>query len=278
MDSPPISIILPTYNRAHTLERAIDSVFQQTYKNWELLVVDDGSTDNTREILEPYLQGSKVKYFRQDRRGVSAARNAGVMASMGSWLAFLDSDDEWMSHKLELQVKQILTEPEVKIIHTEEIWVRNAVRVNPAKKHRKKGGWIYPDALKLCCMSPSSIMINKEFFQQFRGFREDFPVCEDYHLWLHMTSQVPVFFIPEPLVIKYGGHEDQLSRSLKAMDYYRVRAMSEILENRQLPEEWRQLTLQELKHKSNILLKGYRKHNNLHHYDEVLMIQQKWCS
>lgn len=274
---PLVSVIIPSYNRRESIQRAIHSVFSQTYKHFELIVVDDGSTDGTWEALLPYHQQSQIRLIGQHQLGVSAARNCGVRAAQGEWLAFLDSDDEWLEDKLLRQVDWALQNWVVPIIHGEEIWIRNGVRVNQRKKHQKKGGWIFTDALKLCCMSPSSIMIRRDFFEEFGGFREDFPVCEDYHLWLHMTSQTPVGFIEDPVVVKYGGHEDQLSRKYVAMDYYRILSIADVLRTRKLSDVWRKEALQELKRKSDILLKGYQKHNNMSQYEKVLSIQNEWC-
>ncbi len=100
----------------------------------------------------------------------------------------------------------------MRVCHTDEIWIRNGRRVNARKKHGKKGGWIFQHCLPLCAMSPSSIMIHRDVFTALGGFDERLPACEDYDLWLRITARYPVLFTRQPLIEKYGGHDDQLSR------------------------------------------------------------------
>lgn len=266
-----ISVIIPTYNRANVLERAVQSVLLQQDCEFELIVVDDGSTDNTQEVLKNYKDQGVVRVFKTENRGVSAARNYAVEQAKGGWIGFLDSDDEWLPNKLKLQVDYRQSNPKLKLIHGEEVWIRNGKRVNPMKKHTKKGGDVFADALKLCCISPSTVFIEKDFFQSLGGFREDFPVCEDYDLWLKVTSKHSVGFVETPIIKKYGGHGDQLSRKFKAMDYWRVMAIDQILQG-DLSLEKRKLARKELESKAQILLKGYRRHENLTRYDEIFKI------
>ncbi len=227
---PLVSVIIPTYNRWPMVGEAINSVLAQSYRGFELVVVDDGSEDGTAErILTKY--GSRIRLFSQPRRGVAAARNLGVGRSTGKYLAFLDSDDLWRPKKLEAQVAFMESHSEAAICQTEEIWIRNGVRVNPKKKHRKPSGDIFRASLDLCLVSPSAVMIARELFDRLGGFDESFPVCEDYDLWLRVTAELKVFLIPAPLVIKRGGHADQLSRSTWGLDRFRVRALRKILES-----------------------------------------------
>lgn len=273
MLGPKISIIIPTYNRAHTLERAIKSVLNQTYKNYQLIVVDDGSIDNTNQIIANYPQ---VDYLKQNNQGVSSARNLGIKHAKGDWIALLDSDDEWLASKLELQVEYSLNHPQIELIHGEEIWIRNGARVNPMKKHQKGGGDQFAQSLKLCCISPSAVLIKKTLLDSVGTFREDYPVCEDYDLWLKITAKYPVGFVSNPIIQKYGGHEDQLSRKHVAMDYYRIKSIDWILTNGDLEAEKRKLAIDELKKKAKILIKGYEKHNNLENLAEIKSISQQY--
>lgn len=263
---PLVSVIIPTYNRAQTIERAVNSVLGQTMGNLELIVVDDGSTDETQEILKKF---QYIRVISTENQGVSRARNLGVQAAKGSWVAFLDSDDEWLPEKLAKQFHEASLKPECQLVHGDEIWIRNGVRVNPMKKHAKSGGDIFENALKLCCISPSTAMIKKSLFEELGGFREDFPVCEDYDLWLKVTARHPVAYVDDFLIKKYGGHEDQLSRRYKAMDYWRVVSMLDLLENSPLSEKKWEMLFKEVQKKSDILLKGYRKHQNLSQYDFI---------
>lgn len=270
-----VSIVIPTYNRADVLGRAIESVLQQTETNWELILIDDGSTDDTAQVIAPYLKDRRLLFFKTPNRGVSAARNFAIRQAQAEWIAFLDSDDEWLKDKLRLQLQTTREKPTVPLVHGDEIWIRKGVRVNPMKKHLKQGGNIYKEALKLCCISPSTAMIKKSLLFDVGLFREDFPVCEDYDLWLKITSQHSVAYVDQFLIRKYGGHSDQLSRAYKAMDYWRIRAMKDRLDSMSLTAQQIKLTKKEIQTKSNILLKGYRKHGNLEKYQQVFDIRQQ---
>jgi len=222
-----ISIIIPTYNRAYCLPRAIDSALKQSYQAQNIIVVDDGSTDDTVSLIkEKYPQ---VIFIQQKNAGVSAARNNGIKHVDTDWVALLDSDDEWLPDKLEQQVALIAKNPESKLCHTEEIWIRNGVRVNQMNKHQKSGGWIFEKCLPLCAMSPSSVLMRKTLFDEVGLFREDLPACEDYDLWLKICASNPVLYLEEPGIIKYGGHEDQLSQKFWGMDRFRIKSLLGLL-------------------------------------------------
>ena len=262
MNTPAISVVIPTFNRAHVLERAIDSVLMQDFRDFELIIVDDGSRDCTKELLETVAnrEGERVRCLFQENRGVSSARNLGIRASLGEWVAFLDSDDEWLIQKLSLQAAFAKKSPEVSIIHGEEIWIRRGIRVNPMKKHQKFGGFIFEKCLPLCVISPSAVMIKRHLLIESGGFREDYPVCEDYDLWLELTALHEVGFIESPLIKKYGGHDDQLSASLKAMDYYRLKTLCRLWTEKHYPVNSAAALLGEIRNKSRILLKGLEKY------------------
>ncbi len=259
------SVIIPTFNRADVLKRAVDSVLNQTYKKFELIVVDDGSTDQTKELLEKY---NDIRIITQVNKGVSAARNTAIKKSNGNWICFLDSDDEWISTKLESQKNAILSHPKFIWNHTNEIWIRNGVRVNQMKKHQKAGGDQFKRSLELCIISPSTVCIRKDILIDHL-FREDLPVCEDYDLWLKLSSQYEIDFIEEPLIYKYGGHKDQLSRKYIAMDFFRLKSMFDLYLKYNLSVQQIEQLKVEFRKKARVLLKGYKKHNNLIHVDEV---------
>lgn len=251
-----VSVIIPTYNRWPMVGEAVDSVLNQSCGDFELIVIDDGSEDETREKLAQY--GPKIRLFCQDRRGVAAARNFGVGQSTGEYLAFLDSDDLWKEKKLEVQLRFMESHPEIEICQTEEVWIRNGTRVNPKKKHRKPSGDIFRPCLELCLISPSAVMMTRELFQRNGGFDESFSVCEDYDLWLRMTLDTRVPLVSEALVIKRGGHRDQLSRSVWGLDRFRVRALSKVLKSG-VSGEKRAWALAALKKKVAVLCQGARK-------------------
>jgi len=264
-----ISVIIPTYNRAYVLERAIDSVLKQTYQNIELIIIDDASTDNTSELLEKYHQDNRVSVVQLSKNsGVSHARNQGIERAQGEWVAFLDSDDEWLPKKLEQQVVILNENPEHKLIHGEEIWIRRGKRVNPMKKHAKSGGDIFERCLELCLISPSAVMIEKDYLAKVGLFDESFPVCEDYELWLRVTSDIPVGFLAIPCITKYGGHEDQLSQKFRGMDFWRVKGMAKLRCQKSLPADQLQALEKIMKKKVEVLLNGREKHGgNLPHID-----------
>lgn len=265
-----IDIIIPTYNRAYCLERAINSVLKQTYKNFNLLIIDDNSSDNTKEITNQYLNDERVSYYKLDvNKGVSAARNIGIEKSTSSWVAFLDSDDEWLEDKLTKQVEYINLNPNLPLIHGEEIWYRNNKRVNPKKIHKKSGGHIFERCLKLCLISPSAVIIKKEILDEFKGFDEQFVVCEDYDLWLKITAKYEIGFIEDPILNKFGGHEDQLSAKYFAMDYYRVKSIYLLNKKSELTINQKMMSLTELAVKAKVLINGYIKHNNTKDLVEV---------
>jgi glycosyltransferase involved in cell wall biosynthesis len=253
---PLVSVIIPTYNRGWTIKEAVESVFAQDTEDYELLVVDDGSTDNTADILRSY--GSDIKVIRQSNKGVSAARNAGIAASSGQLLAFLDSDDLWLPAKLSRQVEFFSSKPEAVINQTQELWIRNGRRVNPKKRHHKFSGPIFERSLALCLVSPSAVMIRKGLFETIGGFDESLPACEDYDFWLRVSCRYPVDLIDTPLIIKRGGHPDQLSRAA-GLDKYRIKALVKIIESRLLSILQYRSAVETLRGKCRIYANGCRK-------------------
>ena len=193
-----ISVIIPTYNRKHSLPRTLDSVLAQSFQPFEIIVIDDGSTDGTADWLKSnYLS---IKSISQSNQGVSSARNIGIKQAEGNWIALLDSDDEWLPDKLAKQVKALKENPEFLFCHTNEIWIRNGVRVNQQKKHQKYGGHIFEKCLDMCRVSPSSSLFHKSVLDDVGLFNEKLKVCEDYDLWLRISAQYPVLFLDELLI------------------------------------------------------------------------------
>jgi len=268
---PRVSIVIPTFNRASTLPRAITSVLQQTFKDFDLWIIDDGSTDHTEKLMETWSK-NKIHYIKQKNFGVSTARNSGIKLSTGEWLAFLDSDDEWLPQKLQKQFDFIERYPKIPLVHGEEIWVRNGKRVNAKHIHQKFGGSIFQKCLALCLISPSAAIMQRSLLAEVGAWDEEFIVCEDYDLWLKITAKHEVGFISDPLIKKYGGHADQLSGKYKAMDFWRIKAMKNILENGLLDSGDIKAVKNEMQKKGEILLNGYKKHNNMENYTLV----KKW--
>ncbi|MBW1698889.1 MAG: glycosyltransferase [Deltaproteobacteria bacterium] len=228
---PLVSVIIPTFNRGWILKEAIDSVLAQDFKHFELIIVDDGSTDNTRQVLEPY--SDRLAIIRQQNAGVSSARNRGIASARGQFVAFLDSDDLWLPQKLSRQVSFFESNPDALICQTEEIWVRNGVRVNPKNRHKKESGTIFKRSLALCLVSPSAVMVRRSLFDKVGGFDETLPACEDYDLWLRVSYRYPIHLIETPLIVKRGGHPDQLSLSA-GLDRFRIYSLKKLLDNENL--------------------------------------------
>ncbi|MBM4262087.1 MAG: glycosyltransferase [Deltaproteobacteria bacterium] len=272
--APLVSVIIPTYNRWPWVGEAIDSVLRQTFADFELIVVDDGSTDETESRLAHY--GTRVQVISQVKGGVSSARNRGVRASRGKYLAFLDSDDIWLPRKLEQQIAFMESHREYNICQTEEIWMRDGVRVNPRNIHRKPSGDIFRASLDLCLVSPSAAMLTRELFDRVGGFDENLPVCEDYDLWLRIAVDQEVGLLPEPLIVKRGGHADQLSHALWGMDRFRVAALQKLLRGH-LPLQKRAWAFAVLQRKVRVLTQGARKRGRFAEAAEYEAMPLEFC-
>jgi glycosyltransferase involved in cell wall biosynthesis len=267
-----IDVIIPTYNREHMLERAVESVTKQKYPAKNLWIIDDGSTDKTSELIDELTKKFSelaIHSIKTENHGVSAARNLALEKSTAPWVAFLDSDDEWLENRLKLQVEYLEKHPQVELVHGEEIWLKNGKRINQKAIHQKSGGKIFERCLQLCLISPSATLVKRSLLDEVGHFREDFPVCEDYDLWLRITHGHDVGFISEPIIKKHGGHSGQLSIKYVAMDYWRVKSMTDLLERNVLSPSDELALRMELKKKASILLNGYLKHKNFDDYDEV---------
>ncbi len=274
MSAPLISVIIPTYNRAAFVLEAVESVYRQTFQDFELIVVDDGSTDGTAEVLKNYQNHLIYRY--QANQGVSSARNLGLQMASGKWVAFLDSDDLWLPRKLETQVRFFSQNPEAVICQTEEIWIRNGRRVNPQKKHRKFSGDIFDPSLLLCLVSPSAVMIQRDLFDQEGCFDETLPACEDYDLWLRISSRFPVYLIDLPLVVKRGGHPDQLSRATPTLDRYRIQALVKLLDSGRLTAGQYESAFEALKNKCRIYGQGCLKRGKKEEGNDYLDLPERY--
>ncbi len=250
----PISVIIPVYNRPDFVCEALDSVYQQTFQTDEVIVVDDGSHDMTVENIRTYFP--EVYLIQQAHRGVAAARNTGIRHARNDWIAFLDSDDIKNKKKIEHQWRFHIENPEWLVSQTEEIWIRKGKRIHPKTYHKKIHGWQFPQALERCLISPSAVLIHRTVFEQIGYFDESFPACEDYELWLRLTLRYPVALVPFPGVVKRGGHGDQLSHTIRALDRFRIRALMKLIRQESLTSEQRNIVLKELEKKIRVYLQG----------------------
>ena len=263
-----ISVIIPTFNRSSFLTRSINSVLNQTYNDFKLIVVDDGSIDNTNDLINSNYQN--IIYLHQNNKGVSSARNLGINTTKSEWIAFLDSDDEWHPKKLELQVKELKKNPSYFICHTNEKWIKNGKHLNQKNKHQKYGGWIFDKCLSLCCVSPSSIIIHNTVFKNCGIFDENFPVCEDYELWLRISSKYKFLYLQDKLLTKYGGHSDQLSTKYWGMDRFRIEALYKLIDVGKLSFQNLKIAKKMLNHKTKIYTDGALKRGKIDEAENYL--------
>jgi len=271
-----VSVIIPTYQRARILKRALLSVFSQSYRKIEVLVVDDGSTDDTYRVVRKFAE--KVNYYYIPHSGVSKARNIGIKHSRGEWIAFLDSDDYWLPDKLKKQMHYLAINSRYWICHCDEIWIKNGKRINQGKKHKKYEGWFFYPSLELCLISPSSVIIHRSIFDKVGLFDESFNVVEDYEMWLRITSLFPIGYLDEKLVVKTGGHSDQLSGTIQGIEGYRIKALEKLIQSNHLKGDFLNQALKVYMKKCSIYVNGCLKRNRYNEAERIMNNMEKLCS
>lgn len=276
-----ISAIIPTYNRKELLQRAIQSVFTQTHPVDELLIIDDGSTDDTSDYIANLRPVAPVplRYHFQANSGAAAARNTGVGIAFGDLLCFLDSDDHWSRDKIDIQHRAMQEQPDYLISHTRETWYRDGKRVNQKKKHDPPHGDVFARSLGMCVVGMSTVMVRKELFNRFGGFDPTLICCEDYDLWLRVSCKVPFLLIPQPLTIKDGGREDQLSALHRmGMDRYRIQALCSLLESQVLTMDQYEKARDEVGKKCRIYGNGCIKHGRRQEGEKYLQLADQYTT
>lgn len=273
---PRVSVVIPVYNRSGFLKDAIESVLAQTVTDLELVVVDDGSTDDTLETAARSAElDDRVRVISTEHTGFpGAARNRGVEASSARIIAFLDSDDLWLPRKIEKQLP-LHEEDEACFSHTEEVWVRDDRVVSQAHRRHRREGDLFEVSLAKCVIGPSTVMIARNLFEQSGGFRNDLEVGEDYELWLRLTDRVKVAHVSEALTVKRGGHPDQLSGRYGQIEIFRITALKAIVDSNGLSEPHLRLARGELAAKCMIYAGGARKrgrHNEADTYERLAPI------
>ncbi len=279
MNFPLVSVIIPTYNRESIVSRAIESVIGQSYPNWELIVVDDGSEDRTWNHLISHISSWKrsllgfgknqksILLYQREHSGVSRTRNFGVEKSSGEWISFLDSDDEWLPHKLKKQMEFHALYPEFEFSQTKEFWNKNGNVKEPKGKHKKISGHFLQKSLELCMVTNSSFMAKKKSWMEIGGFRDELLTCEDYDLWNRILIQnQKIGLVDEALLIRYGGHDDQLSMLYPAMERFRLYSLILTKSELQtagkwnlLPVSWQKLWDQAIEKRFSVLISGRKK-------------------
>lgn len=272
---PKVSVIITTFNRRSYLKEAVESVVSQDFTDREIIVIDDGSTDGTAEIAATL----PVRYIGKENGGISSARNAGLHAASGEYIAFLDVDDLWKKRKLSTQM-EVMTSSGALLSYTDEVWIRDGKWLNQKLRHRKYSGWIFEQCLRLCIISPSSAVIHRSVFEDVGPFDENLPVCEDYDMWLRITARYPVAFIEKPLIIKRGGHNDQLSRAYEGMDRFRIASIRKLLDSGEIDGagDLKVKAVQELMYKCRIYSKGALKRgktDEARYYEQLPVLYQE---
>ncbi|MCK5607342.1 glycosyltransferase [Candidatus Pacearchaeota archaeon] len=204
---PKVSVIIPTYNRSHVIYRSIQSVLNQTYQDFEIIVVDDGSTDNTEDVIRNF-NDSRIIYIRHnDNKGVAAARNTGIKASKSEYIAFQDSDDEWFSEKLNKQIEAFEMNPEIGIIYTDMLRINKEGEIkywhSPTVSY---GHIINPKTMDYQFMGLGivSTLIKRECFNKVGDLDENFPRFEDLEIFIRLSKHYHFHHIKEPLVSYYA--------------------------------------------------------------------------
>jgi len=211
---PAVTVIIPTYNRAAIVGRAIRSVLRQTCRDWELIVVDDASTDGTEQVVKSFCE-PRIKYIRHDQnRRVSAARNTALRAAQGEYVAFLDDDDEWLAEKLALELEVLRhADPQVGLVYTGKTVFDERGRILQVRMP-VEAGWVYEAMLDRHFIgSPSRVTVKKEILERVGGFDESFVNCQDYDLWLRVAKISKIAGVPR-LLVKRNLLFDQMSGSL----------------------------------------------------------------
>lgn len=239
--NPKVTIILPTYNRAHLVSRAVTSVLNQTYQDFELIIVDDCSIDNTEEIIENFCkQDQRVICIKHSRnKGGNAARNTGIKAARAEYIAFQDSDDEWLPGKLEKQVELLenMSRDEAGVVYTAFWRIEGKDKTyNPGNIKNKEGN-IQAELLKGNFITTPSVLIKKECFEKAGLFDEDFPRLQDWEMWLRVAKYYHFKYINEPLLNSYY-YADSISANsqalIKALELIVTKYFTEIGKERKL--------------------------------------------
>lgn len=273
-----LSVIIPTYNRAPLLERAIASVLKQTVLPREIIIIDDGSDDQTGHLVKCLENVSDVKllYFKQKNRGPASARNRGIDMSSSAFLAFLDSDDHWHKRKIEIQFRELVKNNQRRISHTREKWFRRGEHLNQKKIHLPPGGNIFNSCLKLCCVGMSTVMLNRSIFDDYGPFDETLRCCEDYDFWLRISVVEDFLLIDVPLTIKEGGRDDQVSEIYRVgMDKYRIYSLSKLVSQGNLNPVQKLRARNMLIEKCEIYGRGCLKHGKFLEGKAVLDLARK---
>jgi glycosyltransferase involved in cell wall biosynthesis len=197
MAGPLVSVVMPAYNAAHLIGGAVRSVLDQTFTDYEAIVVDDGSQDDTREVVSGFVQGAggRVRLITQPNGGCSAARNRGIAEARGAWIALLDADDEWRPKHLELLLAAAEAAPEAHLVYGSKVTVdEHGTPIQHNVVPRFPTGWIFADLVEDCLIQVSTTMVRRETLRALGGFDEDprFKVTQDWDLYFRLSAEHPI--------------------------------------------------------------------------------------
>lgn len=213
-----ISVIIPTYNYARYLPATLDSVFRQTFTDLEVIVVDDGSTDNTKDILQPYIHDERIRYIYQENRGLSAARNTGIRSSQSPFITFLDSDDLFTPRKLEVLRQEFERHPEAGLVYGNHVlWTGQHLYRQPRFPHgQAPSGWILPQLFTHPVMSVPAVLVRRECFDRAGFFDESLTAVEDWDMWMRIAVLYPMYYVND-VVTYVRVHANSMSTNLVNM-------------------------------------------------------------
>ncbi|MEW5767211.1 MAG: glycosyltransferase [bacterium] len=253
---PKVSVVIPTYNAAAYLPEAIDSVLAQTFQDYEIIVVDDGSTDNTREVLAPYQD--RIRYIHQENAGPSPAKNKGIKEARGEFVAFLDADDIWLPEKLALQMEVFENDPEVSLVHANVVrFGENWTELEEAQwqeriasPRRRFTGYIFQPLLMQNLICTSAAVVKKSCFLddgEVGFFDQELVRAEDHDLWLRIARKYKIGYV-DRLLVRHRDHHGTLSENIDAFYEARflvfnrhVKYLEPAQRDKLIKKKWRQL-------------------------------------
>jgi len=252
---PKVSTIVPTYNYAHFLRDCVNSIIQQTYKDFEIVVIDDGSTDETRAIVESLIEsnpGVQIRYIYQNNQGPAAARNHGIREAQGEYIAFCDADDVWAPEKLDKQLDLFEQDPELAMIFSdmsqqvedgcyEESYFHKR-GINPEKFTNVYSKLIERNNFII----PTTVVLRRKILDDVGIFDERYRVGEDYELWLRIAKKYKIGYIDKPLVIRFS-HEGSISRTKDVYCRDNIRITKELLSRYEFSKKERFILRQRIK-------------------------------
>ncbi|MBI2798837.1 MAG: glycosyltransferase [Gammaproteobacteria bacterium] len=227
---PKVSIVMPVFNGERYVVAAIESALAQTYTNFEVVIVDDGSQDDSHDKVAPYLSLPNIRYIRKENRGVAAARNTAINSAAGELISFLDQDDVWMPHKLERQVRYLAEHPEVALVHSYQGYIDQTGKeiTNPKDWIAPLSGDCFAELFRRNRIAVLTVLVRKCSLEQVGALNENLSGADDYELWLRLARRFQFGFIPETLA-SYRIHASNVSHDLFKMTVRELQSLESVL-------------------------------------------------